>query len=155
MPDLSTYLGIIIIFIIIILSSAIRILREYERGVIFRLGRLIGAKGPGLILLIPVVDRMVRVSLRTVVMDVAPQDVITKDNVSLKVKPNLRKTLCIALRKLHQISQIYSISGEYDLLVTIQAKNLEKLNAVLNTVCSLEGVERTNSSIILDTIFER
>jgi regulator of protease activity HflC (stomatin/prohibitin superfamily) len=85
MPDLSTYLGIIIIFIIIILSSAIRILREYERGVIFRLGRLIGAKGPGLILLIPVVDRMVRVSLRTVVMDVAPQDVITKDNVSLKV----------------------------------------------------------------------
>ncbi len=85
MPDLSTYLGIIIIFIIIILSSAIRILREYERGVIFRLGRLIGAKGPGLILLIPVVDRMVRVSLRTVVMDVPPQDVITKDNVSLKV----------------------------------------------------------------------
>ena len=85
MPDLSTYLGIIIFFVIIILSSAIRILREYERGVIFRLGRLIGAKGPGLILLIPVVDRMVRVSLRTVVMDVPPQDVITKDNVSLKV----------------------------------------------------------------------
>ena len=85
MLDLSTYFGIIIIFIIIILSSAIRILREYERGVIFRLGRLIGAKGPGLILLIPVVDRMVRVSLRTVVMDVPPQDVITKDNVSLKV----------------------------------------------------------------------
>jgi len=85
MPDLSTYLGIIIIFVIIILSSAIRILREYERGVIFRLGRLIGAKGPGLVLLIPVVDRMVRVSLRTVVMDVPPQDVITKDNVSLKV----------------------------------------------------------------------
>ncbi|MGB5847669.1 MAG: slipin family protein [Ignavibacteriaceae bacterium] len=85
MPDLSTYFGIIIIFIIIILSSAIRILREYERGVIFRLGRLIGAKGPGLILLIPVVDRMVRVSLRTIVMDVPPQDVITKDNVSLKV----------------------------------------------------------------------
>jgi regulator of protease activity HflC (stomatin/prohibitin superfamily) len=85
MPDLSTYFGIFIFFIIIILSSAIRILREYERGVIFRLGRLIGAKGPGLILLIPVVDRMVRVSLRTVVMDVPPQDVITKDNVSLKV----------------------------------------------------------------------
>ncbi len=85
MPDLATYFGIIILFIIIILSSAIRILREYERGVIFRLGRLIGAKGPGLILLIPVVDRMVRVSLRTVVMDVPPQDVITKDNVSLKV----------------------------------------------------------------------
>jgi len=74
-----------IIFLIIILSSAIRILREYERAVIFRLGRLISVKGPGLILLIPIVDRMVRVSLRTVVMDVPPQDVITKDNVSIKV----------------------------------------------------------------------
>ena len=67
------------------LSSAIKILREYERGVIFRLGRLIGAKGPGIILLIPVVDKMVKVSLRTVAMDVAPQDVITRDNVSVKV----------------------------------------------------------------------
>jgi len=74
-----------IIFLLIILASAIRILREYERAVIFRLGRLIKVKGPGLILLIPVVDRMVRVSLRTVVMDVPTQDVITKDNVSIKV----------------------------------------------------------------------
>jgi regulator of protease activity HflC (stomatin/prohibitin superfamily) len=81
----SMYISIIIAFVVIILASAIRILREYERAVIFRLGRLIGSKGPGLILLIPVVDRMVRVSLRTVVMDVPEQDVITKDNVSLKV----------------------------------------------------------------------
>jgi regulator of protease activity HflC (stomatin/prohibitin superfamily) len=71
--------------IIVILANAIRILREYERGVIFRLGRLIGSKGPGLILLIPIVDRMVKVSLRMIVMDVPPQDVITKDNVSVKV----------------------------------------------------------------------
>jgi regulator of protease activity HflC (stomatin/prohibitin superfamily) len=69
----------------ILLSSAIRILREYERGVIFRLGRLVGVKGPGLIILIPVIDRMVRVTLRVVAMDVAPQDVITLDNVSVKV----------------------------------------------------------------------
>lgn len=74
-----------ILFLLVILASAIRILREYERGVIFRLGRLIAVKGPGLIFLIPVVDRMVRVSLRTVVMDVPSQDVITKDNVSIKV----------------------------------------------------------------------
>ncbi|NIT37170.1 MAG: slipin family protein [candidate division Zixibacteria bacterium] len=73
------------IVIIFILASAIRILREYERGVVFRLGRLIGAKGPGLIILIPIVDRMVRVDLRTIAHDVPPQDVITKDNVSLKV----------------------------------------------------------------------
>lgn len=74
-----------VLFLLIILSSAIRILREYERGVVFRLGRLIGAKGPGLFFLIPIVDKMVKVSLRTVVMDVPPQDVITKDNVSIKV----------------------------------------------------------------------
>lgn len=85
MEMLPAFSGIIVMFIALILSYAIRILREYERGVIFRLGRLIGAKGPGLILLIPVVDRMVRVSLRTIVMDVPTQDVITKDNVSLKV----------------------------------------------------------------------
>jgi len=77
---------VVVLFIILfILGNAIRILREYERGVIFRLGRLIGAKGPGLILLIPIIDRMVKVSLRMVVMDVPPQDVITKDNVSVKV----------------------------------------------------------------------
>jgi regulator of protease activity HflC (stomatin/prohibitin superfamily) len=75
----------IIVIVVMILASALRVLREYERAVIFRLGRLIGVKGPGLILLIPVVDRMVRVSLRVVAMDVAPQDIITKDNVSVKV----------------------------------------------------------------------
>jgi regulator of protease activity HflC (stomatin/prohibitin superfamily) len=75
----------IAVVIIIILASAIRVLKEYERGVIFRLGRLVGAKGPGLILLIPFIDKMVKTSLRTVVMDVPPQDVITKDNVSVQV----------------------------------------------------------------------
>lgn len=84
-PENITITFIIIFFVIIILASAIRILREYERGVIFRLGRLIPTKGPGLIFLIPIVDRMVRVSLRVVAMDVPPQDVITKDNVSIKV----------------------------------------------------------------------
>lgn len=76
---------VVVIFAIIILSNAIKVLREYERGVVFRLGRLIRAKGPGIIFLIPIVDRMVRVSLRTVVLDVPPQDVITQDNVSIKV----------------------------------------------------------------------
>jgi regulator of protease activity HflC (stomatin/prohibitin superfamily) len=85
MQDFTVFLGVIIAFVVIVIASALKILREYERAVIFRLGRLIGAKGPGLIFLIPIVDRMVRVSLRTVVMDVPEQDVITKDNVSLKV----------------------------------------------------------------------
>lgn len=85
MEGVPLYMTVIITFVVLILASAVRILREYERAVVFRLGRLIGQKGPGLILLIPVVDRMVRVSLRTIVMDVPEQDVITKDNVSLKV----------------------------------------------------------------------
>lgn len=68
-----------------IVFSAIRVLNEYERGVIFRLGRIIDVKGPGLIFLIPIIDKMVRVSLRTITMDVPPQDVITRDNVSVKV----------------------------------------------------------------------
>jgi len=75
----------LVIFLIILLSAAIKICREYERGVIFRLGRLIGAKGPGIFFIIPGIDRMIKISLRTVVMDVPPQDVITKDNVSIKV----------------------------------------------------------------------
>jgi len=74
-----------IVLIIMFLASAIKILKEYERGVIFRLGRVIKTKGPGLILLIPVIDKMVKVSLRLVTMDVPAQDVITRDNVSVKV----------------------------------------------------------------------
>ncbi len=75
----------LVIIVLVILASMIRILREYERAVVFRLGRLVGVKGPGLILLIPFIDKMIKVSLRTVVLDVPPQDVITKDNVSVKV----------------------------------------------------------------------
>ena len=88
MQQFPTIVVVIILFVVFILSSAIKILREYERGVIFRLGRLIGGdgiKGPGLIFLIPVIDKMVKVSLRTVVLDVPPQDIITSDNVSIKV----------------------------------------------------------------------
>ena len=81
MPATAT----LIIILIIIIMSAVKVLREYERGVIFRLGRLVGARGPGIFLLIPIVDRMIKVSLRTVVMDVPAQDVITRDNVSIKV----------------------------------------------------------------------
>ena len=76
---------IILVLVIFFLSAAIRILNEYERGVIFRLGRVIKAKGPGLIILIPLIDKMVKVGLRLIAMDVDPQDVITRDNVSVKV----------------------------------------------------------------------
>lgn len=82
-PIIAIVLGIVIVLILLI--SAIKILKEYERGVIFRFGRLRGAKGPGIILIIPFVDKMTKVDLRTVTMDVPPQDIITHDNVPVKV----------------------------------------------------------------------
>jgi len=85
MSTLQPGLITMVVIGLFILANAVRILKEYERGVIFRLGRLIGTKGPGLILLIPLVDKMVRVDLRVVTMDVPPQDVITRDNVTVKV----------------------------------------------------------------------
>jgi regulator of protease activity HflC (stomatin/prohibitin superfamily) len=78
-------IGVFVIILLILLASAIRVLREYQRGVIFRLGRLIAQKGPGLILLIPIIDRMVRVDLRTVTLNVPPQELITRDNVTVRV----------------------------------------------------------------------
>ncbi len=75
----------VVVLFILFLAVSLRVLKEYERGVIFRLGRVIKAKGPGLIILIPIIDRMTKVSLRTVAMDVPSQDVITRDNVSIKV----------------------------------------------------------------------
>jgi regulator of protease activity HflC (stomatin/prohibitin superfamily) len=78
-------IAVLLILLLILASSAVKILREYERGVIFRLGRLIAQKGPGLILLIPIVDRMVRVDLRTVTLNIPPQEVITRDNVPASV----------------------------------------------------------------------
>ena len=85
MAIILTILGIVVFFGFILLASSIRVLREYERGVVFRLGRLIGQKGPGLIFLIPIIDKMVRVDLRTVTLNIPPQEVITRDNVPSSV----------------------------------------------------------------------
>jgi regulator of protease activity HflC (stomatin/prohibitin superfamily) len=76
---------VIVFFVLVILANSLRIIREYERGVVFRLGRYVGNRGPGLIILVPFIEKMVKVSLRTVTMDVPPQDVITRDNVSVRV----------------------------------------------------------------------
>lgn len=83
--SLLSSFGVIVIVLASIAASAIKIVQEYERGVIFRLGRLVGPKGPGLFLIIPIVDRMVKVDLRTVTLDVPAQEVITRDNVTIKV----------------------------------------------------------------------
>jgi regulator of protease activity HflC (stomatin/prohibitin superfamily) len=76
---------VVVLFVLIVLTSAIKVVQEYERGVVFRLGRLVGARGPGIILLIPFVERMVKVDLRTVTMDIPVQEVITRDNVTIRV----------------------------------------------------------------------
>ncbi|MCS7249832.1 MAG: slipin family protein [candidate division WOR-3 bacterium] len=118
---------ILVIIIIILLSTAIRILAEYERGVVFRLGRFHKVKGPGLILLIPFIDRMVKVSLRIVTLDVPPQDVITRDNISVKVNAvayfkvfDPKKAIIEVENYLYATSQISqttlrSVLGEYEL----------------------------------------
>jgi regulator of protease activity HflC (stomatin/prohibitin superfamily) len=80
-----TSFGVLVIILLVLLSSAIKIVQEYERGVIFRLGRLVGAKGPGLFFIIPFVDRMMKVDLRVVTLDVPTQEAITRDNVTVKV----------------------------------------------------------------------
>jgi regulator of protease activity HflC (stomatin/prohibitin superfamily) len=85
MAGISPAILFLIVFLMIIASASIKILREYERGVIFRLGRLIGAKGPGVIFIIPGVDKLLRISLRTVALEIPPQDVITRDNISIRV----------------------------------------------------------------------
>jgi regulator of protease activity HflC (stomatin/prohibitin superfamily) len=85
MSGLTIGLALALAVLLILLTMSVRIVNEYERGVIFRLGRVIGAKGPGLFFIIPIVDRMVKVSLRIITMDIPPQDVITKDNVTVRV----------------------------------------------------------------------
>ncbi|HOO15132.1 MAG TPA: slipin family protein [Candidatus Marinimicrobia bacterium] len=145
----------IIILLIFLISSAIRVLREYERGVIFRLGRLIAAKGPGLFFLIPVVDRMVKVSLRTVVLDVPPQDIITKDNVSVKVNAVVyfrvidpSKAIVEVEDYLYATSQLSqttlrSILGqaELDELLSSREKINEELQSILDTHTDPWGIK--------------
>ena len=137
-------LSIVILFLLFIMANSLRVLREYERGVIFRLGRLIGEKGPGLIFLIPIVDRMVKVSLRVVAMDVPPQDVITHDNISIKVNAVLyfrvldsRKAV-VNVEDYHyatsQMAQttLRSVLGEHDLDDLLAQR--EKINQLLQKI---------------------
>ncbi len=140
---MHSIVAIFVIFLFLIMS-AIRIFKEYERGVIFRLGRLVGTRGPGLILIIPIVDKVVRVSLRTIAMDVPPQDVITKDNVSIKVNAVLyfrvidpSKAIVEVEDYLFATSQLAqttlrSILGQADLDELLSAR--EKINQELQEI---------------------
>jgi regulator of protease activity HflC (stomatin/prohibitin superfamily) len=103
---------VVVFFVLILLINMIKILREYERGVIFRLGRLIGAKGPGLIILIPLIDKMVRVDLRVLTFDVPAQDVITKDNVSVKVNAVLYFQVVDSNRAIVSVANYYEATSQ-------------------------------------------
>lgn len=111
MIDYAIYL-ILAVFVILLLSSAIRILREYQRGVVFTLGRFTGVKGPGLIILIPYVQQMVRVDLRVVVQAIPPQDVISRDNVSVKVNAVLYFRIVDAERAIIRVEDFMAATSQ-------------------------------------------
>jgi len=152
---------VLVLFIIFVLSSAIRILREYERGVVFRLGRLVSVRGPGLIFLIPVIDKMVKVSLRTVVMDVPPQDIITQDNVSIKVNAVVYFRVLQPQRAIvevenflvatSQFSQttLRSVLGQSELddLLSQREKINQKLQQIIDTHTEPWGIKVSNVEV--------
>ena len=153
--SITAIIVLVVVFIIII--SGLKILYEYERGVIFRLGRIVGVRGPGFIVVIPFLERMVRVSLRLVTMDVPPQDVITKDNVSVKVnavvyfrvvEPN-RAILQVEnyLYATSQLAQttLRSILGQVELdeLLSEREKLNVKLQEVLDKQTDAWGIKVT------------
>lgn len=156
-PGLFIGLAIALIVIVIIVLAAVKIVDEYERGVIFRLGRVIGAKGPGLFFIIPIVDRMVKVNLQTVAADIPPQDVITKDNVTLRVNAvtyfnviDPVKAIVVVQNYMYATSQIAqttlrSILGQVeldDLLVNRDEINMQ-LQEIIDGVTDPWGVKVT------------
>lgn len=152
----------LVVLVVFFLASAIKILNEYERGVIFRLGRVLGApKGPGLIILIPIVDRMVKVSLRTVVLDVPSQDVITRDNISVKVNAVVyfrvmepSRAIIAVENYLYATSQLAqttlrSVLGQAELddLLSHREKINETLQEILDTHTEPWGIKVSNVEV--------
>ncbi len=153
--------AVVIALIVLIISSAVRILLEYERGVVFRLGRFAGVKGPGLRFIIPVIDKLIKIPLRTVVMDVPTQDVITKDNVSLKVNAVIyfrvleaNKALIEVENYLYATSQLAqttlrSVLGqsELDELLAHRDKINQELQVILDRQTDSWGVKVSNVEV--------
>jgi len=148
----------VVVLTIFFLSAALRILNEYERGVIFRLGRVIRAKGPGLIILIPVVDKMVKVSMRLVAMDVDPQDVISRDNVSVKVNAVIYFRVIEPIKAVVEVEDyMYAIAqlaqttlrsvcgqAELDELLSAREKINSHLQEILDTHTDPWGIKVAN-----------
>ncbi len=142
--------AIVAFFILVVLANSLRILREYERGVVFRLGRHVGERGPGLIILVPFIERMVKVSLRTITMDIPPQDVITRDNVSVRVNAVLYFRVTDPSRSIIEVEDflfatsqlaqttLRSVVGQAELDEILAER--DKLNAQVQTILD-EGTD--------------
>ncbi len=154
LPSLITG-AVVILVVLMFLSSAIKVVQEYERGVVFRLGRLVGPRGPGLILLIPIIERMVKVDLRVVTMDIPVQEVITRDNVTVRVNavayfrvvdPNAAVVnVADYIRATSQISQttLRSVLGQVELdeLLAEREKINQKLQEIIDEQTEPWGVK--------------
>ncbi|HEX5599091.1 MAG TPA: SPFH domain-containing protein, partial [Hyphomicrobiaceae bacterium] len=154
MPDAITTSLIPIVIILLILASAIKILREYERGVVFTLGRFWGVKGPGLIIIIPGIQQFVRVDLRTRVLDVPPQDVISRDNVSVRVNAVIYYRVIDAERAVIQVEEfeaatsqlaqttLRSVVGQHDLdeMLAEREKINNKIQDILDAQTDAWGI---------------
>ncbi len=148
-------IAVLIIIIIMALFSSIKILKEYERAVVFRLGRLVEARGPGLIIIIPVLEKMVRISLRLITMDVPPQDIITRDNVSVKVNAVVYFRVMDSSRAVVEVEDYFyatsqlaqttlrSVLGEVELddLLSEREKINRQLQEILDTATDPWGVK--------------
>ena len=153
--------AVVVVLVVALLSSAIKVVPEYQRGVIFRLGRLIGAKGPGLFILIPIVDKMIKIDLRTITMDVPPQEAITKDNVPVKVNavvyfrvldPNRSvvevENYIVATSQIAQTT-LRSVLGQSDLdhLLTEREKINSRLQEIIDEQTDPWGVKASSVEI--------
>lgn len=152
------FVGVLIVLAAILLFSALKVLPEYERGVVLTLGRFTGAKGPGLVILIPLIQRMVRVDLRVTVMDVPPQDVISRDNVSVRVNAVVYFRVIEPDKAVLQVSQYYaatsqlaqtrlrSVLGEHELDEILSQREAinHKLQSILDEATDPWGIKITN-----------
>jgi regulator of protease activity HflC (stomatin/prohibitin superfamily) len=151
----------ILVVIVAFFVMSVKVLNEYERGVIFRLGRIIGAKGPGLIILIPVIDRMIRVDLRTITLDVPPQDIITRDNITIKVNavvyfrvldPNRAivevENYLMATSKLAQTT-LRSVIGQVEMDELLAQRDMvnHKLQSILDSQTENWGIKVSNVEV--------
>ena len=155
LPFVGSLVFFVVLVGLVLLANSVRIVREYERLVVFRLGRMVGERGPGLVLLIPVVDRAVKVGLRTVTMDVPPQDVITKDNVTVKVNAVIYFRVVSASQAVIQVENflyatsqmaqttLRSILGEQELdeLLSEREKQNQALQQVIDRQTEPWGVK--------------